>query len=126
PRLRTRFAAALTALRGRYGNDFEALAQAARDRELSRDDQLRLEQCAAAFLAHESVAPHGDPVARFHLDNGARLERINVNADLSPKGVRESLGVMVNYLYELDAVEANHERFIRGEIVSSRHIAKIS
>jgi malonyl-CoA decarboxylase len=126
PRLRGRFATALTTLRARHGNDFESLAQAARDRALSRDDQLRLEQCAAVFLAHESVQPHGDPVARFHLDNGARLERVNVDADLSPKGLRESLGVMVNYLYDLDAVEANHERFIRGEVVSSRQLEKIS
>jgi malonyl-CoA decarboxylase len=126
PRLRGRFATALTALRARHGNDFESLAQAAHDGSLARDDQLRLEQCAAVFLAHESVLPQGDPVARFHLDNGARLERINVNADLSPKGLRESLGVMVNYLYDLDAVEANHELFIRGEVVCSRQIAKLS
>ncbi|MDB5922143.1 MAG: decarboxylase [Betaproteobacteria bacterium] len=126
PRLRGRFATALKALRSRHGNDFESLAQAARDRALAREDQLRLEQCAAVFLARESVLPQGDPVARFHLDNGARLERVNINADLSPKGLRESLGVMVNYLYDLAAIEANHERFIRGEVVSSRQIAKIS
>jgi malonyl-CoA decarboxylase len=87
---------------------------------------MRLEQCAAVFLARESVTPQGDPVARFHLDNGARLERVNVNADLSPKGLRESLGMMVNYLYDLGAIEANHERFIRGEVVCSRQISKIS
>jgi malonyl-CoA decarboxylase len=126
PRLRGRFATALSTLRSRYANDFEALAQAAHDGSLAHEDQLRLEQCAAVFLARESVLPHGDPVARFHLDNGARLERINVNADLSTKGLRESLGVMVNYLYDLEAVEANHERFIRGEVVCSRQIAKIS
>jgi len=61
-----------------------------------------------------------DPVQRFHLGNGARLERINLAADLSPKGWAESFGVMVNYLYDLGAVEENHERHAHaGEIVAS-------
>jgi malonyl-CoA decarboxylase len=81
--------------------------------------------CAAAYLVRASVTPEGDLVARFHLDNGAKLERINVNADLSPKGLRESLGMMVNYLYDLNAIEANHERFVRGEVVCSREIATL-
>jgi len=50
-----------------------------------------------------------DPVANFHLNNGARLERINWLADTSSKGIRESAGIMVNYLYELKDIEANHE-----------------
>jgi malonyl-CoA decarboxylase len=65
-------------------------------------------------------------VARFHLDNGARLERINVGSDLSTKGLRESLGVMVNYLYDLASVEDNHERFVKGEVVASRRIAALT
>ncbi|MBH0111707.1 malonyl-CoA decarboxylase family protein [Novosphingobium sp. YJ-S2-02] len=48
-----------------------------------------------------------DPVARFHLGNGARLEAIHANADLSPNGLRQSHGIMVNYLYDLDYIEAN-------------------
>jgi malonyl-CoA decarboxylase len=124
-RLRGRFAAALTALRSRYGNGLEALAAAAGDRSLPAEDQARLAHCVAVFLARVSVTARGDGVARFHLDNGARLERVNVNADLSPKGLRESFGVMVNYLYDLGAVEANHERFIRGEVVCSSQIAAL-
>jgi malonyl-CoA decarboxylase len=124
-RLRSRFSAAVAALRSRYGDDLEALAGAAAERSIPADDQLRLAQCAAVFLARFSVTPSGDAVARFHLDNGARLERVNVNADLSPKGLRESLGLMVNYVYDLGAVEANHERFVRGEVVCSRPIAAI-
>jgi len=120
---RSRFTAAVSKLRSRYGEDLEGLAQAVRDRSLPPDDQARLAQCTAVFLARESVTARGDAVARFHLDNGARLERVNVNADLSPKGLLESLGVMVNYLYDLGAIEANHERFVRGEVVSSRQIA---
>jgi malonyl-CoA decarboxylase len=52
-----------------------------------------------------------DPVARFHLGNGARLERINFNADPSVKGLTQSFGTMVNYVYDLDDVEKNHEEY---------------
>ena len=52
-----------------------------------------------------------DPVARFHLDNGAILEQLNFGADRSPKGMKQAGGLMVNYLYDLDVVEANHETF---------------
>jgi malonyl-CoA decarboxylase len=48
-----------------------------------------------------------DPVARFHLGNGARLEAVHADADLSPNGQKQSHGVMVNYLYELGDIEAN-------------------
>ena len=54
-----------------------------------------------------------DSVARFHLGNGARLERINWLADTSPRGLRQSAGVMVNYHYKLDEIESNHEAFAR-------------
>lgn len=49
-----------------------------------------------------------DPVARFHLGNGARLEAIHANADLSKNGQRQAHGVMVNYVYDLNEIEANH------------------
>ena len=52
-----------------------------------------------------------DPVARFHLGNGASLEQLNFAADLSEKGISQSGGLMVNYLYDLAVVEANHEAF---------------
>jgi malonyl-CoA decarboxylase len=124
-RVRNRFSAALGALRKTYGAGLEALAAAAADRSLPAEDQQRLGLCAAVFLTQLGATPEGDSVARFHLDNGARLERINVDADLSAKGLRESLAVMVNYVYDLDSVEANHERFVRGEAVSSREIAAL-
>ncbi len=61
-----------------------------------------------------------DPVARFHLGNGARLERINVGGNLSARGLRESHGVMVNYRYDLDDIEVNHEAFAtRNTVVAS-------
>ena len=52
-----------------------------------------------------------DPVANFHLNNGARLERINWLADTSSKGIGESAGMMVNYLYKLNDIESNHETY---------------
>ena len=62
-------------------------------------------------------------MANFHLANGARLERINADADLSEHG-RESCGVMVNYLYEPDRLEENHERYVeRGAVAMSREVA---
>ena len=58
-----------------------------------------------------------DPVARFHLGNGAILKQININGDLSNKGLDQSNGVMVNYLYDLDNVERNHELFVQTKEV---------
>lgn len=64
-----------------------------------------------------------DPVARFHLGNGARLERINWLGDVSEKGLREGHGLMVNYLYELKDIERNHEAYANeGEVVASRSV----
>jgi malonyl-CoA decarboxylase len=67
-----------------------------------------------------------DSVARFHLGNGARLERINWLGDLSAKGLRESAGVMVNYLYRLDDIEENHEAYANeSEVVASNAVKKL-
>jgi malonyl-CoA decarboxylase len=67
-----------------------------------------------------------DPVARFHLGNGARLERVNWLGDLSPKGLRESAGIMVNYLYRLDDIEKNHEAYAnRDEVAASSAVKKL-
>jgi len=67
-----------------------------------------------------------DPVAWFHLANGARLERINPFSDLSDHGRRTSFGVMVNYLYVPEEVEANHERFLgAGEVVLSKALQRL-
>ena len=78
-----------------------------------REPLLRL---CARYLLHVR-APSGralDPVAHFHLSNGARVERLNWLGDVSPKGLRQSAGIMVNYLYRLGDIEANHEAY-RGE-----------
>jgi len=60
-----------------------------------------------------------DPVARFHLGNGARLERVNWLGNVAPRGIKESYGIMVNYLYNPEQIEANHEAFVRGAVVRS-------
>ena len=61
-----------------------------------------------------------DPVSRFHLRNGARLERINWLGDTSPKGLQESAGLLANYVYDHRSVSKNHERYIYDyEVVSS-------
>ena len=60
-----------------------------------------------------------DPVARFHLGNGARLERLDFLGDMSAKGLAQSHGLMVNYLYVLDEIERNHEAFAEKGVVAS-------
>jgi malonyl-CoA decarboxylase len=83
--------------------------------------------CASYLLRTDPEAEHAqDQVARFHLNNGARLERINWAADLSRRGLEQSLGMMVNYLYEPRAIEANHDRFLQGRVMASRHVTSLS
>ena len=79
-------------------------------------------EATGATGAPGAAEPVEDPVARFHLHNGARLERINWLANVSRRGMRESLGLMVNFLYEPRSIEANHDRFVRGEIAASRQV----
>ena len=64
-----------------------------------------------------------DPVARFHLGNGAGLERIHWAANLSPRGLQESVGMMVNYVYEPKTIEDNHEQFVAaGRVARSSEV----
>jgi malonyl-CoA decarboxylase len=92
--------------------------------------QLRsvVEPLAAHYFL-KARTPKGrliDSVARFHLGNGARLERIDWLGDLSPKGLRESAGIMVNYLYRLDDIEKNHEAYANeGKVVASNAVKKL-
>lgn len=81
-----------------------------------KDPLIRL---CARYLAREKAGSKRalDPVAHFHLTNGARLERINWLADKSDKGMVQSAGLMVNYLYRLGDIEDNHEAYCdRGEV----------
>ncbi|MGY4473148.1 malonyl-CoA decarboxylase [Bradyrhizobium sp. USDA 3364] len=96
--------------------------------ELATQLRALLEPLAAYYFL-KARTPKGrliDSVARFHLGNGARLERINWLGDLSPKGLRESAGVMVNYLYRLDDIEKNHEAYANnGEVIASSAVKKL-
>jgi malonyl-CoA decarboxylase len=66
-----------------------------------------------------------DPVARFHLGNGARLERLNWPADRSNKGIAQGVGLMVNYLYDQKKVEQNHEAYANhGEIAAASAVTR--
>lgn len=102
-----------------------ALANAARLQAMGDDEREALSRLCASYLVHHSATPHGDAVARFHLDNGARLERLNPMGDLSRKGLKQSFGMMVNYLYDLDRVEASHEQFVHGEVAHARAVAAL-
>jgi malonyl-CoA decarboxylase len=70
--------------------------------------------CATYLTRRPSPGNRIDPVARFHLGNGARLERINWLGNTELRAIGESLGIMVNYLYDHDSIENNHEAFVRG------------
>lgn len=89
------------------------------------DEEMLLKQ-ALIYLTtsdREDELPN-DPVAKFHLGNGAILERINLNADLSSKGLMQSKGVMVNYLYNLNTLEENHELFFKTKEVQQSDAIK--
>jgi len=88
-------------------------------------EQDALLNLCAAYLVFVSAQREGNPVAKFHLDNGARLNRINWAADLSRKGLRQSAGLMVNYLYDLDDVEENHEAFLNAGVIRSRAVDRL-
>jgi malonyl-CoA decarboxylase len=83
----------------------------------------------AAYYFLKARTPKGrliDSVARFHLGNGARLEQIDWLGDVSPKGLRESAGLMVNYLYRLDDIEKNHEAYAnQGTVAASSAVKKL-
>jgi malonyl-CoA decarboxylase len=79
--------------------------------------------CATYLTHHASAQDPADPVARFHLGNGARLERINWRGNAAPRGIEESFGIMVNYLYDLETIESNHEAFVtEGTVARSAEV----
>jgi len=85
------------------------------------DEEIRA--VAAEYLLNartSSGAPY-DPVARFHLGNGAQIYAVHPGADLSENGMRQSRAAMVNYQYDLGQIEQNHERFIQDGEISTAH-----
>jgi malonyl-CoA decarboxylase len=88
-------------------------------RNVMRGPLLRL--CANYLLNEKGRGLHAlDPVANFHLSNGAVMERLNWAGDCSENGLKQSAGIMINYLYDLDVIEENHEAYTgAGKITSS-------
>ncbi|MCZ4314138.1 malonyl-CoA decarboxylase [Comamonadaceae bacterium G21597-S1] len=90
--------------------------------ELDEKSPVRkmLLQCAAQYLLETGKGGRSvDPVARFHLGNGARIERLNWMADGSPKGIKQSCGLMVNYLYDLKRLDKYRSQLEQGKIPTS-------
>jgi malonyl-CoA decarboxylase len=86
-----------------------------------------MEKLAVRYLLQEKSGTQPlDPVAHFHLSNGALVSRIYWLADTSAHGMEQSYGMMVSYRYEPSEVEANHERFVRdGHIAAARRVSRL-
>ena len=98
------------------------------DAQADEDLQDDLEKFAAVYFLEQKNGRNEpvDPVARFHLKNGAILERINMLGNPSDKGMERSLGTMVNYVYDLSKVEDNHEEYVRNNrIIASAQVKKL-
>lgn len=89
------------------------------------DEKTAILRLCALYLMHKTPEARGDAVGKFHLSNGATLHQINWAADLSKKGLQQSGGLMVNYLYELDKVEEQHEAFNQKTVSFSRAVDKL-
>jgi malonyl-CoA decarboxylase len=115
------------------GIDAEATLRAAAAGTLLDDGMARtaLEAILAPLCARYLVTEKKDglpldPVARFHFGNGARLDRVNWLADASLRGIEQSLGIMVNYVYEPQAIEENHEAYFReGKVAMSSGVRRL-
>ncbi|MCC6534460.1 MAG: malonyl-CoA decarboxylase [Burkholderiales bacterium] len=118
---------------GLEAQDFHALWQRLRGRDWSAEPKLAagladamLAGCAYYLAeARQGLRPV-DAVARFHLDNGARIERLNWLADISAKGLKQSAGIMVNYLYDPAEIESNHEAYrLHGKVALSADLKRL-
>ena len=119
----------MKAARSALGTDgirFSERAATWKPETASKAEREAMLSLASIYLRAVSPTPAGDPVAKFHLGNGARLQRVNWAADQSINGIRQSCGMMVNYLYDLAKVEEYHQRFLDGEVVHARAVEKLS
>jgi malonyl-CoA decarboxylase len=107
----------------------QALARAdwASDAALAEKLREPLEKLCARYLLKEKTGGRPlDPVAQFHLDNGARINGVLWLADTSERGMKQSYGMMVSYLYDLDHVDKNHERFSHtGQIAAASRVLRL-
>jgi len=89
-------------------------------------EPVLLSLCAHYFLNVKRGGEPVDPVARFHLRNGARLERINWRGDCSSKGLLQSAGMLVNYVYDSKSVTQNHEAYLNdGEVIAAPAVQQL-
>ena len=109
---------------------FTALDKIGEDLREGREIVIRpilLRLCSQYLLTAKKGKYAFDRVSHFHLSNGARIERINWGADLSDRGLSESAGIMVNYLYVLSHIEKNHENYTgNGEIAASSAVTRLA
>ena len=99
-----------------------------RDEAVAKALRKPLTRLCARYLLQEKQGGSMpvDPVARFHLSNGAQVERLNWMADTSANGIRQSAGLMVNYLYRLRDIDRNHEAFAgKGKVVASTAVRSL-
>jgi malonyl-CoA decarboxylase len=107
--------------------ELQAIAQPGWHADPATAERLRprLQALLVSYLfeAKTDIGRPADPVGRFHLGNGACIEHVRWLGDVSEKGLRNAAGFMVNYLYDLDNIEANHEaHFNHGTIFASRQV----
>ena len=98
-----------------------------KDAKVPPAQELRVQAARYLTTARHRRGGPADSVARFHLGNGARLEAIHANADLSANGLRQSHGVMVNYVYDLAEIEANHFALTElGTVAASKAVLTLA
>lgn len=104
----------------------ESVKQLKTNVECSNEIKQSLLRLSAYYLlkVNNSNGNAYDPVAHFHLSNGASIKQLNWMADTSEKGMSQSAGIMVNYLYELSKIDNNHENYMINKVVS--HSKKVS
>mgnify|MGYP001334175594 FL=1 len=91
------------------------------------DANLGQDKALAAHYLLKAKKPDGmplDPVARFHLGNGAKVHAVHAQADTSENGLKQSNGTMVNYLYDLSQISQNHEKFVSDKTVVASALVK--
>ena len=114
-------------LDARVRRSLKKLPETPRPEDLAEHEELLTGLCARYLLETGDETRRSDPVAKFHLGNGARLQRINWLGDTSEKGIAQSYGLLVNYLYDLDAIERNHEGFVnKGKVVASSAVTRLA
>ena len=96
--------------------------------DATEENEKKLLEAAGRYFLNSTRKDKepNDPVARFHLGNGALLDRINLGGNLSNKGISESFGIMVNYRYDLPNVEKNHEAYAKEQKIEiSQEVKKL-